>query len=790
MRSHLITLAACAALPAFPCAQSPTDTWNSPSKATAAPLESDASEEVIPIHTAEPRDGIDYGIWGVGPTYKASFHDDPTFVPYLGSGAPENLPLAFRTREITAGGETIVGRGEVPDRHHSDFRYEYRFGAVTEAYDLLAAGLEQTFVVHRRPARGGDIVVTGTFNTPMRAENFGPTHRAIDFHGPDGEIYVRYGEATAIDARGETAPILTSFRDGDVTLTVDGGWLETAVYPVTLDPLTTRVRISSGALRRSPDLAAGASQMGIVFCRIASASDCDVFLRLIDRRFQNQGTTVWVDATAAVDSRHIRVCALDSPTKYLLAYERRANGAIDVSYHVHDINDLTLSTQAISLGSPVGPHDWRPDCGGSTRQSRDDAGIIVFQRENGASFVNTMNSEIWAVTVDVSQGSGANSTHTPPFQLPATAGGSADQERPAINRRARAEIPTHWTVVWQEIDNTVSGDDWDVVGRQLASNRLVSSSFYTNIEDNNGMHKLAPTISGESGRYLIAYSQVNTNVGRTPTNLGTEFLSERFDWDNGNQPVAIQSNFLQSPSSSQRYRLGRSAYDRSADSFWMVPLVSDAVSGPGTGDLFVYQCGYTGEVVEVEFVHDASATSQNGYGIAISFDNNTREFPITYVANGDPLNINNTLNGNYGMVYSYDPITPSSTSSVSCSPASIFWNSRGATSNTRQRIGNEFGSIQVGSTPPNSVHFLILGTQAINMPVSGPGIGMGCNLLVPANGPGHVGIFPIQIGVNASWNLPLPPFLNSMTLYFQDWHSNSATTRFISSQRLEVPIAK
>ncbi|HEX5054276.1 MAG TPA: hypothetical protein VFZ65_21030, partial [Planctomycetota bacterium] len=40
---------------------------------------------LTPIHTAAPDHGIEYGIWAAGDSYKVSFHDGMTFVPYLGS---------------------------------------------------------------------------------------------------------------------------------------------------------------------------------------------------------------------------------------------------------------------------------------------------------------------------------------------------------------------------------------------------------------------------------------------------------------------------------------------------------------------------------------------------------------------------------------------------------------------------------------------------------------------------------------------------------------------------------
>ena len=67
-----------------------------------------------------------------------SFHDGVAFYPLLGPDAPRNLPLRWQTTSIRRGDQSLVADGE---RHqatwHDEWRFEYRYGALTEAYDLL-----------------------------------------------------------------------------------------------------------------------------------------------------------------------------------------------------------------------------------------------------------------------------------------------------------------------------------------------------------------------------------------------------------------------------------------------------------------------------------------------------------------------------------------------------------------------------------------------------------------------------------------------------------------------------
>ncbi len=49
----------------------------------------------VPIHTAADDLGVGYGVWGAGDTYKCSFRDGMTFVPYLGADYPHNQPWSW-----------------------------------------------------------------------------------------------------------------------------------------------------------------------------------------------------------------------------------------------------------------------------------------------------------------------------------------------------------------------------------------------------------------------------------------------------------------------------------------------------------------------------------------------------------------------------------------------------------------------------------------------------------------------------------------------------------------------
>ncbi|MCA8950103.1 MAG: hypothetical protein KDE27_11420, partial [Planctomycetes bacterium] len=62
-----------------------------------------AAGTCVPIHSAAPDLGLEYGVWAAGDDYKVSFHGDMTFVPYLGAAYPHNQPWSWRTASVRCG---------------------------------------------------------------------------------------------------------------------------------------------------------------------------------------------------------------------------------------------------------------------------------------------------------------------------------------------------------------------------------------------------------------------------------------------------------------------------------------------------------------------------------------------------------------------------------------------------------------------------------------------------------------------------------------------------------------
>ena len=157
------------------------------------------------------------------------------------SNAEERGPmLRFQLQEMQQGTAMLAtGNEDAPlvQADSQQVRYVRRSGIV-ERYDVAERGIEQSFVLPRRPKTEGDLTITGLLLTdqPMGAvlpDGAGGLNIAL---GQEG-WQLHYGAVTAIDARGATQAGALTVSGNQVLMTVNGEWLAHAAYPVVIDPL-------------------------------------------------------------------------------------------------------------------------------------------------------------------------------------------------------------------------------------------------------------------------------------------------------------------------------------------------------------------------------------------------------------------------------------------------------------------------------------------------------------------------------------------------------------------------
>ena len=108
----------------------------------------------------------------------------------------------------------------------------YDRGVVIEQYVARSGSVEQQFVLPQRlPLAGSDLVIRGAVESGGQFETTAAGWAWRNISG-----VVSLGDVTVLDARGEQLPAEMRVTAVSTEIVVNGRWLETAAYPVLIDP--------------------------------------------------------------------------------------------------------------------------------------------------------------------------------------------------------------------------------------------------------------------------------------------------------------------------------------------------------------------------------------------------------------------------------------------------------------------------------------------------------------------------------------------------------------------------
>ncbi len=713
---------------------------------------------LVPIHTAKADPvGGEYGIWAAGADFKASFHGGYAFYPYLGAAYPENLPLRWKTESVTAGGKALFAEGTQAETHFTDWRFEYRYPGVTEAYDVRKEGVEQSFTIQSRPAAAGDLVVTGRITSRLEADLVEGSHTSLVFKDRKGTSLVTYGKAFAVDALGNKTEVKTSYDGSRIRLTVPGKWLEGASFPVTIDPLTSRVRVSLwgsakygmvGTVDIGRDDFATKNNVMVVYSRRFSGSDYDGYARLVSDAF-GSSVTVYKDVTASWSTYNMRVAFVGAPKRWVVVFQRdlKTFKASGIRAHIRPSGSTALSTSYISVYYVAGYTSRNPDVGGTYSLSTSgDNALVVFQRDKTKTQANTANTEVVGVLVNArtSKAGGA-------FLLASTAAGNTyDRENPSVNQVSLGG-KSSWITVWQEYNNKTPKDDWDVLTQRIRYNGTrAGQSFFGNPA--KSIHKHRPLVEGNGGRYMVAY-QVSRNLGTKHSSpLGGQVQVQRFDWrENSSPPLKKTMRIINgSSASTSGYWIGGIGYDTNSRSHW-------AVVYRRGNDVLAARVGYTGGIVEHVTVYNTNLT---GYAPAVTFNDDANEFLVAFAVSDPKAPFRYPV---YGTRFTYRPTAKTFLYGTGC---------KGNIFATKPNAGSEFFQVYLSGGAKGKPAILWLSLKPYSLSLTGLGM-PGCFVNVRPFSPSFLGGFTTTTNLSGIANLQLAlpdsPVFNG-SLYFQWIH--------------------
>lgn len=666
---------------------------------------------LAPVHS-QPGDpvGGTYGLWASGPAFKASFHEGFAFYPLLGPAYPENLPLRWRTVSVAAGGAELLPEGSEPALAPGDWRVEYRHPGVVEAYDISARGVEQSFVIASRPGGPGDLVIAGRVETRLIAEPRAASHGKLVFRDAAGAAILEYGEAWAIDAAGERVPVASSYADGMIRLHVDGAWLEGAAFPVTVDPLLAAVSIATwGAatfgLPSYPSIGrddeSTTKNIMVFYSRQFSATDFDGYARLCNNDFSNSGL-VYTDVTTSWSTGRAGVASVGGANRWTLCLQRDFPSTPNsgVRIYVHDFMDTTLNSgTTLFVGIPAGETHRYPEVGGTAAFSSGTSALLVFQADVTATQANTSSSEVWGVLVNAA----APSLGTRFLLAGSGVGTSLDREFPAVNQESSGGT-TSWIAVWQEFNNTISGDDWDVLAARITSAGAVAGTAFFG-PSTGPPHKVRPRVAGRVERYYCTYVVTDSLASET----GKEIAGQRFDWaESSASPVKKQIRAI-ATGGSANYVMGGIAFDDISRSHWAIVYQR---GGFAAGDVFVDRVGFTGGLTERATVYNKTT---GGWSPNITFDNDSQTFMVVHGSNEDPPSGYPV----YGRVFNYPGTAINVLYGSGC---------KGSISASKPLAGTEGFLVNLSGAPGSTAAILMASLAPSTFSLVPFGLGAACDL--------------------------------------------------------------
>lgn len=761
---------------AFAVAQSPDLAADATGAATVQ-----VSDSRVPVHG---HDGdAAYGLWAGGRGYKASFHDGMKFVPYLGREYPHNQPFAWRTTSVRIGEQELLVAGKTPRLQHEAYHVAYDHGAVVETYDVLAAGLEQRFVLAERPRVAGALRIQGALTTALWSPMVENVHQALVFRDAEGRTILSYGAAIAIDADGDRFAMTTSQANGVITLTLPAADVARADFPLVVDPLLAVALTYSTAPGGDPgevDVANDGSTRPystLIACtEFASAADGDI--KVLAANPVGSGTSaVYYDYSTASSADHARVAYVAGTDKWAVVYQNLVG--ISQVMQVRGVvvpgnSGAIVATSIPHLVSP-GTHEWRPEVGGVRAGGNGNRALVVCQRETGTTtFANTNTSTVWGTFFDTSTASGQWSST---FQIQGNA--TDDTERPSVNRGAEGGAAFSWLVVCQAFTNNAGNDDWDLFGRLVDQAGTVSTNAW--ISSLGTTHKLGARVDGNAGRYAVLFSTANTSVGKNLDVVGNDLRCERLDWPHGQASqspsgdLPVQTLFT---SSFRTVEATGIAHDWTSRSHWN-PVWRNSTTAP---TIYATRLGYQGAPLQGPDLVVSTGANIPGFGGILLSPGVAYCAVLWAVQNQGAFELYRRA---------FDQPTPTAPSVVTgtCNNLTLSWSGPSSMA-IDQRIGNEFCGPRVQGAGANDLHLMLLALGTANVPIVHPILGNGCTLLVPFTGPDYIASLPPLIGNDVFWQLPLPEGLPSTTLHFQDWVLQASNGLFWGTGRLSVPLTR
>lgn len=435
-------------------------------------------------------------LWVHGGTYKASFDaEGATYIPFLGSRAPQNFPLTFSLLDATLGGEPLATARDAAPRFEGHAAV-YERGSFVERYETRFGAMEQLFVFDTLPA-AGELAVRLAVTTELLGADVADGLAWSNSFGT-----VTYSEAVAIDANGRCNAVSTTLVDGVVELRVPSEFVADAALPLTIDPLffTFLPNNANNVNDYEPDIAYDLTNNRylIVWNREFSATDHDTWSELFDvtNGFPIVGSGQYIDFTTS-SWTGAKVANNRSQSQFLVVASRTSGASVEIWGRTREAESNTQSSQfQISSGSGA---KLAPDVGGDPFPGAAAWYCVVWERVFNIGVDHDIHAQLVGTNAAL-QGNLISIDNT----------GSTWDRFPSISKSNGNVGDARWNLAWER---QFSPSDWDVRGAQIRyDGDIVAPSFSV---DFSSALDLRPDASspldpiGGDLTYMIAYQRLD-----------------------------------------------------------------------------------------------------------------------------------------------------------------------------------------------------------------------------------------------------------------------------------------
>lgn len=399
------------------------------------------------VHVQEPGDGR---VWVRGADYKASFGSEgATFIPFLGSDAPQNYPVRFTLSSARVAGQEIAFAQAGTVTRDGD-RIVIDRGAVDEVYDVTLASVEQTFVIESLAVRGA-LTVEVAVETELTGRESGD---ALEFGNERGGM--RYGKAIVLDADGARFETASRLVDGKIKIDVPASFVQAARLPLRVDPLFTTFTAASTSLDEYySDIAYDYTnnRWCVVYEEAYSSTDHDAYTLMTNANgVVIAGQGAYADYTSDFWAQP-RIANNNIADNFLVVSSvfPAALGQTIVKACTRAAASTTIGTQVTINGPESGDKFWA-DVGGDPHTTGPTYYMVVWQRNYGPG-----DTDVHARLV-ASNGTplGANV-----ILLEDSSGTQDIIPRVSKSDGAPSSLTQEWNIVWTRLDPTTStGDIW------------------------------------------------------------------------------------------------------------------------------------------------------------------------------------------------------------------------------------------------------------------------------------------------------------------------------------------